>query len=182
MIEIEDMIVKIKSTFSKYKYVVPIIAVGLILLLWPSDDTKSIDDTLVKSDDASNENEVLETQRRIEKILSSVEGVGRVEVFLSLKNDATVTYASDVNASTDERNDNNVANKNKSSQSNIVTVRDGSGNETALILSRTAVEYRGALVVCDGGDIASVRLAITNALCSLLSIGSDAITVMKMCQ
>ncbi len=182
MVETADMIVKIKSTFSKYKYVVPIIVVGLILLLWPSDDMKTVDDTTVNSNDASNEKEMLETQRRIENILSSVEGVGRVKVFLSLKNDAKITYASDVNASSDERNDNNVANRNKSSQSNIVTVRDGNGNETALVLTKTAVEYRGALVVCDGGDIASVRLAITNALSSLLSIGSDAITVMKMCQ
>ncbi len=183
MVEIRNMISKIKSMISKYKYVVPIIAVGVVLLLWPSGDKTETDDTSIVHKKSDNEQEVAETEKRLSKILSMVSGVGRVEVFLALEHDSKVTYASNVNVSADERNDGNLTgNSNKSSQTNIVTVRDENGNETALVTARSAVKYRGALVVCDGGDIASVRLKITQAVSNLLSLSTDAISVMKMSQ
>ncbi len=39
--------------------------------------------------------------------------------------------------------------------------------------------YRGALVVCQGGDRADVRLAVTEAVSVLTGLSSDRITVAK---
>ena len=40
--------------------------------------------------------------------------------------------------------------------------------------------YQGALVVCDGAERASVRLAVTQAVSSLTGLGSNKIAVVKM--
>ena len=47
--------------------------------------------------------------------------------------------------------------------------------EAEVLLSRA-----GAVVVCDGGDDAAVRLAVTQAVSAYTGLGSDRITVMKM--
>ena len=39
--------------------------------------------------------------------------------------------------------------------------------------------YRGALVVCQGGDRADVRLTVTEAVASLTGLSADRITVAK---
>ena len=39
--------------------------------------------------------------------------------------------------------------------------------------------YRGALVVCQGGDQADVRLAVTEAVAALTGLSSDRVTVAK---
>ena len=54
------------------------------------------------------------------------------------------------------------------------------------IIYQTAVQstvyptYQGALVVCDGAERASVRLAVTQAVSSLTGLGSNKIAVVKM--
>ena len=40
-------------------------------------------------------------------------------------------------------------------------------------------QYRGALVVCDGGGSDSVRLQIINAVSALTGLGTDRIAVVK---
>jgi len=40
--------------------------------------------------------------------------------------------------------------------------------------------YRGAVVVCQGGDNASVRLAVVEAVSNATGLTSDRITVLKM--
>ena len=39
--------------------------------------------------------------------------------------------------------------------------------------------YRGALVVCQGGDQAAVRLAVTEAVMALTGLPADRITVVQ---
>jgi stage III sporulation protein AG len=41
-------------------------------------------------------------------------------------------------------------------------------------------EFQGALVVAEGADDATVRLAITKAVAGLTGLGSDRITITKM--
>ena len=49
-------------------------------------------------------------------------------------------------------------------------------------MARTAYPtYRGALVVCQGGDRADVKLAVTEAVSALTGLSSDRVTVAK-CQ
>ena len=55
----------------------------------------------------------------------------------------------------------------------------GSEKEPA-VQSVVYPQYQGALVICDGAERASVRLAVTQAVSSLTGLGSNKIAVVKM--
>jgi len=58
---------------------------------------------------------------------------------------------------------------------------EGSNFEAiAAACERGAIAAEGALVVCDGAERASVRLAVTQAVSSLTGLGSNKIAVVKM--
>ena len=59
-----------------------------------------------------------------------------------------------------------------------VIVNSGSGQE-AVLLTRRYPTFQGALVVCEGGDDAEIRLLMTRAVSALTGIGADRITVCK---
>lgn len=46
--------------------------------------------------------------------------------------------------------------------------------------SRVLLSKNGAVVVCDGAELATVRLDVTNAVIAYTGLGSDKISVMKM--
>ena len=61
-----------------------------------------------------------------------------------------------------------------------VLVTDESRTEQGLIRQVLPPQYRGAVIVCQGGDRASVRLNIVEAVSAVTGLTSDKITVLKM--
>ena len=53
------------------------------------------------------------------------------------------------------------------------------GGSDAVTVRTTYPTYRGALIVCEGGDRAEVRLAVTEAVAALTGLSADRITVAK---
>ncbi|MFR6185536.1 MAG: hypothetical protein ACLUJG_08280 [Lawsonibacter sp.] len=58
-----------------------------------------------------------------------------------------------------------------------VTLGRGSGSQEVVPLQTVAPQFRGALVVCAGGDDPGVRLQVIRAVSALTGLGSDCITV-----
>ena len=56
---------------------------------------------------------------------------------------------------------------------------DSGGEDTVVVTRQQYPTYRGALVVCQGGDQADVRLAVTEAVAALTGLSSDRVTVAK---
>ena len=63
-------------------------------------------------------------------------------------------------------------------RSKTVLVDGASGDET-VVIRRVYPTYRGALVVCQGGGRAEVRLAVTEAVAAVTGLPSDRVTVAK---
>ena len=67
----------------------------------------------------------------------------------------------------------------------VLVIMDGvgkgdGGSGDAPVVTRTVYPtYRGALVVCQGGDRADVKLAVTEAVAALTGLSADRITVAK---
>ena len=106
----------------------------------------------------------------MERALSQVEGAGEVRVVLTLDSDGRQILAQD-----QERD------REGGGSSTTVTVGRGSGQQEVVPLQTLAPEFRGALVVCQGGDRADVKLAVTEAVSALTGLSSDCVTVAK-CQ
>ena len=58
-------------------------------------------------------------------------------------------------------------------------VMDGGSGDAPVVTRTVYPTYRGALVVCQGGDRADVKLAVTEAVAALTGLSADRITVAK---
>ena len=63
------------------------------------------------------------------------------------------------------------------SSNTVVTVGKGSGQQEVVPLQTVAPQFRGALVVCPGGEDPQVRLKLIGAVAALTGLGSDRISV-----
>ena len=91
-------------------------------------------------------------------------------VTLSVKNGMEQVLASDRTTSVTERG--------SSVEEETVLVNSG-GSQEAVLLTQRYPTFQGALVVCQGGDDAEIRLTLTQAVSALTGLGADRITVCK---
>lgn len=161
----------VRKLWDKYKFAALVALIGAGLLLWPSGSGG----TPKTADAPQTEPESRDIQAEMADILGVISGVGQVKVMLTvdsdgerqLAQDTELTYSGDTRAPEDY-----------SRRSETVLVGSGSGGEA--VVTRTLYPtYRGALVVCQGGDRADVKLAVTEAVAALTGLSADRITVAK---
>ena len=110
----------------------------------------------------------------MEGILGAISGVGQVKVMLTVDSDGERQLAQD----TELTYSGSAAAPEDYSRRSETVLTDGGGDGT--VVTRTLYPtYRGALVVCQGGDRADVRLTVTEAVASLTGLSADRITVAK---
>ena len=111
-------------------------------------------------------------QESLESILGEISGAGEVSVLLTQSAGEETIYQTDENTSVQE---------NGNSSHNQTVLVSGSGREeTGLVRKVKAPTYFGAVVVCQGADNASVRLAVVEAVRSATGLSTDRISVLKM--
>jgi stage III sporulation protein AG len=143
-----------------YKYVFLVIAVGALLLLWP--EQEAVD--AVEAESSSEEGFSVEAlERRLEAALGQIDGAGSVSVLLTVKSGMEQVLAQDSNDGDTE----------------TVVISTGSGKQEVVPLTQKYPEFQGALIVCEGGDEAQIRLLVTQAVAALTGLGTDRITVCK---
>lgn len=151
-----------------------VVVLGVILLLLPSggNETEENNTPPTAPEEAAYTESDLE--QRIASALSEIEGAGKVTVVLSLHSDGEVYLATDRDYS--EKSDGG----SREQSEEAVIVNSGSSTQSPVIVKREYPEYRGALVVSEGADNPTVKLAITQAVTSLTGLSSDRVTVVKM--
>lgn len=172
---------RLTNIFVKYKYVMIVAAVGLVLIAWPFGGSK--EEKQAESSEPAQAIAADETalEEKLVSLLGQVDGVGRVEVMLSLASDMEYVYADEYTRSFDENSTDGGASSTSLEESMAyTTIRLEDGSEALVVLKRVYPEYKGAVVVCDGADNAGIRLKVINAVGALTGLSSDRITVMKM--
>lgn len=153
----------------KYKYVLLAILAGLILLLWPAGE-KGEPPRESAGQSAPEDFDLAALEEKLSQTLSQVEGAGKVTVTLTVKSGMEQVPLTDRSTSVSERGN--------SVEEKTVVLNTGSGQEAVVRVQRGPV-FQGAVVVCQGGDQAEVRLLMTQAVASLTGLGTDRITVCK---
>ncbi len=102
--------------------------------------------------------ETVSEEKRLADLLRRIDGVGEVDVLLSCSTSAVTEYVSDGDET--------------------VIVSTGSGKQEGLVRYTRYPQYLGAVVVCDGGGSADVRLYVTQAVSQFTGLSSDRITVL----
>lgn len=162
----------VKKLWDKYKFAALVTLIGAVLLLWPSGSGSTGRNSGQSGTDAP---EAADIQREMEDILSKIAGVGQVQVMLTLENGGERQLAQDgelsYSGSPQEPED--------YSRRWETVITSDSGEDAPVVTRQTYPVYRGALVVCQGGDRAEVRLAVTEAVTALTGLSADRITVAR---
>ena len=163
-----DLMNKMTALLSKYRYALLILAVGVGLMLIPGKDA-----TTSEPLSAVQETRVpLTAEQRLEELLSSVKGAGKVQVLLSTASGEKTTYQTDTDSASGSNG--------TSYRSDTVTVTDQNRNQTGLIVQVDPPVYLGAVIVCQGADDPSVKLAVVEAVSKFTGLGANQISVLKM--
>lgn len=159
--------------WKKYRLVALLTVLGVLLLLWPESGAAEEALPVAAEEEAFDRAQV---QQEMERILSSIEGVGQLQLMLTvasgsqreLAENSTLRYSGARDAPTEyERTQ------------ETLTVSQGSGVQEVVVTRSVYPDYIGALVVCEGAGSASVRLAVTQAVSTLTGLSSERITVVK---
>ena len=159
---------RISKGFEKYKYVCIVLLVGIILMMLP--DKKELAPT--KVEEISAVASTLSLEEKIEQILSCVRGAGNVKVLLSVGKGESSVYQTD---STYSQSDGST-----DSRTQTIIITDSSRNEGGLLYQKNPPVYQGAIVLAQGADDPSVKLAIVEAIMDVTGLGADRISVLKM--
>ena len=164
-----------RKIWDRYKYAALVALIGAGLLLWPGLGGSSSARRESRTETRETGWDIREVQREMEEILGAMNGVGQVKVMLTVDSDGERQLAQDTQLS---YSGNTAAPEDYSRRSETVLV-DGSEGDEAVVVRTMYPTYRGALVVCQGGGNAEVRLAVTEAVCALTGLPSARVTVAK---
>ncbi|MDY2557441.1 MAG: hypothetical protein SOW29_03720 [Candidatus Faecousia sp.] len=159
---------RIKEFFYKNRAVALVVLVGVLLMLLPTGKTEAQQPQ--RQETVSEPRENLET--RLEQILSQVSGAGNVRVLLTQERGETSVYQLDLQEVTDGDR--------REIRQDTVTVTGSDRQQEGLLTQVEAPRYRGAVIVCQGGDNPTVRLSVVEAVSGATGLPSNRITVLKM--
>ena len=149
--------------FRKYRYPMIILLVGFVLMLISGKVDKK--GTEIQASEPKVQTDVTV---QLKHILAQIDGVGKVDLMLSISAGEKTIYQTDENHS------------NGSIRTETVIITDSNRNQQALVLQVEPVAYRGAIIVCQGADDPKTKLAIVEAVSRLTGLGADCICVLKM--
>ncbi len=148
----------------KYKYLVLVVLIGVVLMLLP---TQSSNEETVQQ--RSEQEQEINISQQLADILAKINGVGKVEVMLTQASGEQTIYQTDDSAG-----------DSGSGRQDTVIITDQNRGQSGLVLQVNAPKYRGAIVVCQGADSATVRLAVIDAVSKVTGLDSSRISVVKM--
>lgn len=152
----------ILEMLKKYRYGILILVVGIGLMLLPTSQQDKQEPSVIHQEDSCTMSDSLE------EILEKIDGVGRVSVMLTQSAGEITIYQQNSDQSLDTLREDTV----------IITGENR--EEQGLVRQVIPPKFQGAVIVCQGGDRAVVRLAVVEAVCALTGLSSDKITVLKM--
>ena len=159
---------KLRDILKKYRFAALVALAGVVLMLLPGKK-----DSMPDAETAERETFSLEeTERRMAEMLGAMDGVGRVQVMLTLHSGETLSLAEDSSATLGSGGD-------VRQDSQVLTVNRGSGKQEVVVTRRLYPTYQGAVVVCQGAGDSRVRLRVLETVSVLTGLSSDKISVVQ---
>ena len=175
----EELKKKLLAQFGRYKYVLLVVAAGILLLLWPT--SRGPDETPVPPPAQADVSfSVTETETRLAEALSSIQGVGRTRVVLTLKTDVEVLLSKDERESQHREMENGDLRSYQHESESKTVMKSGAEGGVPIVVGKVYPEFKGALVICEGAGDNTVQLRVVQAISALTGLGADKITVAAM--
>lgn len=162
------------KTDKKSLLILAVAAAGIILIVISDfSDTSSYDEetTSPQVTEFSEEEYTFRLEKKLEEMISSLNGAGRTKVTVTLECDYETVYARDGSYSQKDG---------ASDEENEYIIIDSDKQEGGLVLKTVTPKVRGVAVLCEGGDLPQVKNAVSEMLGALLDVGSNHISVSKI--
>ena len=114
---------------------------------------------------------VNELCEKLTDLISSIDGVGKCKVMITLKNTTESVFA---------KNTQNTQSESSYSQNDEYVIYDGENGDSPILLKEIFPEIEGVAVVCSGGDNIVVKEKIIQCVSSRFNISSNRISVSKI--
>lgn len=126
-----------------------------------------------------------ELENRLKSVLIKVEGIGNVEVMITLKGSKEKVILKDGPYTQESMNevDGEGGNRDSSSiskEDTTVLVNGGNGESVPYVIQELEPEVEGIVVIAEGGDSAKIKTEIMEAAQVLFNIPAHKVKVMKM--
>ncbi|HIT87641.1 MAG TPA: hypothetical protein IAB62_07900 [Candidatus Coprocola pullicola] len=122
-----------------------------------------------------------EMEKRLENIFSKMEGVGQVEVMVTMKNTtASILAKEEKKEQSSTREGENKTTQTVKEENTVVMSEDSKGNRTPLIIQETMPEVEGIVIVAEGGENPQVAQLLSEASQALLNVPAHKVAVLKM--
>ena len=156
----------LRQFLARYKYILLIFVVGIVLMLFPTDSKK----TAQQPAQVQEQTETVRLEEQLSELLSQLAGAGKVQVLLTEATGQQTVYQ--------ENKDTNQ--QSESEKTSTVILSSNTRGQEGLVCQVNPPTYLGAVVLCQGADLPSVRLSITEAVSNATGLGYHKISVLKM--
>lgn len=152
----------------------------VILSNLQKDDTQQIEkESFTFENTYDVEEYTAKMEEKLCSILEGIDGVGNVEVMLTLDRGSEYVLAQDSKSQKSTSMNEERLSREEDIESRPLIIKGSKGDE-AVLLKQVEPKARGVVIVCDGGDIPIVRETVSSSVKALLEIPSNKIYVTKM--
>lgn len=167
--ELKTITDKIPEIIKKYRYVLLVLLIGIAFMLIPGKTQNNNQEKMPATVQTVKESTVSED---LEEILSQISGAGRVRVMLTVLKGEETLYQADESFSNSDNSG--------STQMDTVIISNSQRGEEGLVRQINPETYLGAIILSQGADSATVRLALIDAVSKITGLSTDCISVLKM--
>ncbi len=158
---------RLRRALKRYRYAALILLLGVLLMLLPvGGGSEDADAGAEPEATAADAFDLAALERQLADARSQISGVGEATVVLTLRSSGEEVLAQDTS-------------EGSATETETVIISTGSSTEQAVSVKTIYPEFQGALVVCDGGGSASVKLEVLKAVSAITGLSSDQISICK---
>lgn len=172
---------------TKVLLIIGSIGIALIFIssFWPPANVKDSSTTISSS--ISTAAYATQTEKQLKGIISLIDGVGRVEVMVTVGNGVEYVYEQNAKTSLDKtqnsQSDGSIqSSENGNSEQNPVVIDNPRGGQQPIVKTEIQPTIKGVVVVCDGGNNAVVKENIIVTVMTALDLSANHISVNKYVQ
>ena len=170
-----------------YGKAVLFIAAGIVLIFLSMPDSENVVETgkkkeveeVVKGEENSEEDYVKQLETRFREALKEVEGVGKVQVMITLDASSETILNKDEEQSSSQIESDEQSEQTMQNRQETVMCENEEGAKSPYVVKKIKPQIAGIVVVCEGGDQQYVINEITSAAEVLFSVSAHKVKVMK---
>lgn len=155
-----------------------ILIIGTIILIAASaflgNDTKTESQKIAQSGESFESAYIADLEKRLTKVLSKVEGAGKVDVVITIKSSKQIKLAKD----TVEKSESKENGSSYELEEKTVITKDGKGEEP-YVVSEYYPQIEGVMIVAQGADNIDVKTSLYEGVKSLLNVSANRVQVLK---